>query len=134
MQAERTMHSDPGRTLRPKRRVLVIDDRRDLAESFARLAQDLGHQSAFATNGDAALDFAQRMRPEVVILDLVLPDIEGDDLARQLRALPGMREARIYVVSGYGTEDERRRTREAGCDGHFLKPLDLRLFETLLES
>jgi CheY-like chemotaxis protein len=117
-----------------RRRVLVIDDRRDLAESFARLAQDMGHQSAFATNGDAALDFAQRMRPEVVILDLVLPDIEGDDLARQLRALPGMREARIYVVSGYGTDDERRRTREAGCDGHFLKPLDLRLFEALLEG
>jgi CheY-like chemotaxis protein len=125
---------DAKNRARASRRVLVIDDRRDIAESFARLAQEMGHQSAFATNGDAALDFAQRMRPDVVILDLVLPDIEGDQLARELRSLPGMREARIYVVSGYGTEDERRRTREAGCDGHFLKPLSLSLFETLLEG
>ena len=118
----------------PQRRVLVIDDNREVAESYARLAQEMGHQSAFATNGDAALDFAARMKPDIVLLDLVLPDIEGHDLALQLRALPGMQRARIYVVSGYGTEDERRRSREAGCAGHFVKPLPLDVFESLLRG
>jgi CheY-like chemotaxis protein len=117
-----------------RRRILVIDDSRETAESFALLAQEMGHQSAFATNGDAALDFAARMRPDIVFLDLVLPDIEGHDLARQLRALPGMENCRIYVVSGYGTDDERRRSREAGCDGHFVKPLHVEVFEALLRS
>ena len=126
------MRPDPSSGEAPRRRILVIDDSREVAETYARLAQEMGHQSAFATTGDAALDFAARMQPEIVFLDLVLPDIEGHDLARQLRSLPGMENARIYVVSGYGTEDERRRSREAGCAGHFVKPLELDVFEALL--
>lgn len=115
-----------------RRRVLIVDDAREVAQSYALLAQEMGHQSAFATSGDAALDFAARMQPDVVLLDLVLPDIEGHDLARQLRALPGMENVRIYVISGYGTEDERRRSREAGCAGHFVKPIGIDLLEALL--
>jgi DNA-binding response OmpR family regulator len=118
----------------PLRRILVIDDSREVAESYALLAQEMGHQSAFATNGDSALEFAARMRPDIVILDLVLPDIEGHDLARQLRALPGMANARIYVVSGYGTDEDRRLSREAGCAGHFIKPLHVDVFEALLRG
>lgn len=124
----------PERAQAPSRRILVIDDSRETAESYARLAQEMGHQSAFATTGDAALEFAARMRPDVILLDLVLPDIEGHDLARQLRALPGLEQARIYVVSGYGTEDERRRSREAGCAGHFVKPLTMDVLESLLNG
>ena len=118
----------------PRRRILVIDDSRETAESYALLAQEMGHQSAFATNGDAALEFAARMRPDIILLDLVLPDIEGHDLALQLRALPGLEHARIYVVSGYGTDHERRRSREVGCAGHFLKPLPVDVFEALLRG
>ena len=112
--------------------MLVIDDYRDGAEAFAHLVQEMGHQTAFATTGDSALEFAERMQPEVIFLDLVLPDIEGHELARLLRRLPALQATRIYVVSAYGTEEDRRRSHEAGCDGHYVKPLDAAFVEALL--
>ena len=123
----------PNREPRHRRlKVLVIDDYRDGAEAFAHLVQEMGHQTAFATTGDSALEFAERMQPEVIFLDLVLPDIEGHELARLLRRLPGLQATRIYVVSAYGTDEDRRRSREAGCDGHYVKPLETAFVETLL--
>jgi CheY-like chemotaxis protein len=112
--------------------VLVIDDHLDAAESLAVLTQTMGHHTYFALNGDIALEVAKRFRPEVIFLDLVLPDIEGHDLARHLRAIPGLESVRIFVVSAHGTEEDRRCSRQAGCDGHFMKPLDPVFLERLL--
>jgi two-component system CheB/CheR fusion protein len=119
----------------PKRlRILVVDDHLDAALSLATLTREIGHDAKFATSGDAALEIAKRFRPDVIFLDLVLPDIEGPDLARHLRAQAGCEHARIMVVSGYGADEDRRRSREAGCDGHFVKPLSPAFLEDLLKN
>jgi CheY-like chemotaxis protein len=113
-------------------RVLVIDDQPDSAQSLAFLVEDMGHDTRFAFTGDDALAIAPLFKPQVVFLDLELPDIEGHDLARKLRALPGCSTARIFAVTGHGSDDDRHRSRESGLDGHFIKPLDPSFVENLL--
>jgi CheY-like chemotaxis protein len=122
----------PRPASRPSLRVLVVDDHFDTAQTLTYLLREMGHDVKPAITGDSAIDIAKKFLPQVVLLDLVLPDIEGPDLARMLRALPGLRNIRIFAVTGYGDEEDRRRAREAGCDGHFLKPLDPAFLESLL--
>lgn len=114
------------------KRVLVIDDRPDAARTLEALVHEMGHRAAYALNGDAALNLAKALQPDVIFVDLVLPDIEGHDLIRDLRAMPGLERTMIYVVSAWGSPEIRRGSREAGADGHFVKPMDIALLERLL--
>lgn len=116
----------------PARRVLIIDDNRDAAMSLAVLIRTMGHQAEVAFNGDSALEIAPRFRPEIIFLDLVLPDCDGCDLAREVRQQPGPESMRIFAVTGYGGEVEQRRSTEAGCEAHLVKPVDPRFVESLL--
>jgi signal transduction histidine kinase len=105
-------------------RVLVVDDNKDAASSLAMLLQLKGHQVALAHDGPAALDAARAQRPEVVILDIALPGMDGYEVARRLRDEEGTRQALLVAMTGYGQEDDRSRSRQAGFNHHLVKPVD----------
>src|SRR5258706_14453291 len=114
------------------RRVLVVDDSLDMIHSLAHVLRDMGHEVEFAINGYAALEAARRFRPEVVLLDIRLPDTDGWTVARRLKGEAAERPGRVIAITGTPMEGDRRRSLEAGCEDHLLKPLDWRRLEKLL--
>jgi PAS domain S-box-containing protein len=118
----------------PRRRILAVDDNRDAVESLARLLRLAGHEVQLAIDGPSALEAAAAYRPEVVLLDIGLPGMSGHDVARQLRATPEGRGLLLVAVSGWGQEDDRRRSREAGFDHHLVKPVDPDALRQLLAA
>lgn len=117
---------DPRRQLSQKiRHVLVVDDNKDSAESMATLLRLSGHEVSTAHDGPAALSYVAARRPEIVLLDIGLPGMTGYDVAKQMRALPGLGNVRLVAMTGYGQEEDRRRTGEAGFDSHLVKPLSV---------
>jgi two-component system CheB/CheR fusion protein len=119
---DQTAGGDGRKTKDVSRRVLVVEDNLDAVHSLVVLLRQEGHQVDFAINGYAALEVARRFRPEVMLLDLGLPGIDGFDVCRRLKsAFPEMR---VIAVTAYGTEEQRGRAREAGCDLHIVKPYD----------
>lgn len=107
------------------RRVLIVDDDLDTATSLADVLALAGHHVRVAVTGAAGLEAATEFEPEVVILDLGMPEMDGFDVARELRRLPGGSTRLVVALSGYGQEDHRRRSREAGFDHHLTKPANL---------
>jgi CheY-like chemotaxis protein len=114
------------------RRVLIVDDQIDAAQSLFLLLLDLGHDAAYALSGQEALKRAQTLRPEFVFLDIGLPDLDGSDVAKRLRSIPGCESALIIAVTGMG-DQHRQRMLAAGCDAFYVKPLDPDLIERLLK-
>jgi PAS domain S-box-containing protein len=115
-------------------RVLVAEDNRDAAQSLDRLLRLWGHDVRTAADGAAALEVARAYRPDVVLLDLGLPGLDGYEVARRLRREPGLGGVLLVALTGYGQEDDRRRTREAGFDHHLVKPADLERLRHVLAS
>jgi signal transduction histidine kinase len=113
-------------------RVLVVDDNRDAAATLARLLRLMGHQVETAHHGHLALEVATRFGPDVVLLDIGLPGLDGFTVCRRLRQHAVTSRARIIAVTGYTQEEDRRRSREAGFDAHLVKPVDLEALEGLL--
>jgi PAS domain S-box-containing protein len=116
------------------RRVLVIDDSVDAAESTAALVRFWGHQAKVLHSGEGAVREVETFRPHVVLLDIGLPGKDGYEVARELRRLDPTRSLVIAAVTGYGMEEDRRRSDQAGFDYHFVKPIDLELLKTILSS
>jgi CheY-like chemotaxis protein len=116
------------------RRVLVVDDNRDSADSLGLLLGLMGHPVRKAYDGPQALDVAREFRPEIVLLDIALPTLGGYEVARRLRQDPGLPDLVLVALSGYGGEEDRRRSREAGFDHHLIKPCALEELEALLRS
>jgi signal transduction histidine kinase/ActR/RegA family two-component response regulator len=114
------------------RRVLVVDDNRDAAELLSDSLRTLGHEVRVALDGPSALDAARAFRPEVALLDLGLPVMDGFELATRLRSDPGSSAIELIAVTGYGQEIDRRRTREAGFGEHLVKPVDLDRLDGLI--
>ncbi|HEU0185575.1 MAG TPA: ATP-binding protein [Blastocatellia bacterium] len=119
---------------RGPRRVLVVDDNVDSAESMAVLLRLEGHEVRLAHDGAAALEEARSFKPDVMFLDLDLPKMDGYEVARQLRLDPAMSGVTLVAMTGYGHEEERQRTREAGFQSHLVKPVDFDLLKDLLSS
>ena len=117
-----------------KRRVLVIEDNIDGARLLAVLLRTMGHEVDYAINGYAALKLFDVFQPEIVIIDLALPDMTGWAVARALREKPGGDKLRIYATTGRYGEESRQRSLAVGCDDHLLKPIDPAVLETLLSS
>jgi signal transduction histidine kinase len=122
----------PARAGSPARRILVVDDNGDAADSLALLLSIAGHATRTARDGPQALAAAEEFRPEVVILDLGLPGIDGYEMARRLRERYGPDAPLLVALTGYGQEEDRRRSHEAGFDHHVVKPPDLAILESLL--
>jgi CheY-like chemotaxis protein len=108
----------------PSCRVLVVDDCHDTIESLALLLACWGHDVRSAADGFTALEIASEYQPDVVLLDLAMPVMDGLEVARRLRHDLHLDRACIVALSGYGREEDQRHAHEAGCDHHFLKPLD----------
>jgi CheY-like chemotaxis protein len=117
-----------------KRRLLVVDDNRDAAESMSMLLEMWGHQVAFAYDGPSALQTAEQLQPQAVFLDIGLPGMDGYEVAARLRELPQAKDAILIAITGYGQEDDRLRSRRAGIDHHLVKPVAPDALRNLIDS
>jgi signal transduction histidine kinase len=114
------------------RRILIADDNNDALESLATLLQLSGHEVFTATNGGTALQSAERHLPEVALLDIGMPLLDGYEVAKRIRAQPWGQRITLVALTGWGQDSDRRRSREAGFDSHLVKPLDLETLTDLL--
>ena len=115
------------------RRILVVDDNIDSATSLARVLQRQDHQVQVAHDGRTALLAAAADDPDVVLLDIAMPGLDGLEVARHLRQRNG-RHPLLVAITGYGRSEDRRRTAEAGFDHHLVKPVNLQTLRALLEQ
>jgi signal transduction histidine kinase/CheY-like chemotaxis protein len=115
------------------RRVLIVDDNQDAARMLARLLHADGHRVEVVYDGPAALEAARARPPDVVLLDIGLPGMDGYEVARRLREQEGPHRALLVALTGYGQEDDVRRSRAAGFDDHRVKPVDLDVLRPLIE-
>jgi PAS domain S-box-containing protein len=120
----------PGRA--PKRRILLIEDNADAADMLAALLEIEGHEVVIAGDGPRALELAQRWKPDIVLLDVGLPGMDGYEVARRLRALELDPRPRIAGLSGYGRAEDREQAEHAGMDLYLVKPIDREKLENLL--
>ena len=116
----------------PSRRILVVDDNVDAADSLAMLLRVIGHDVRTAHDGPAALETARASRPEVVLLDIGLPYMSGLEVARHLRNDFPADDVVLVALTGYGQDEDRRRSEEAGFDGHLVKPVDFDALQSLI--
>ena len=117
-----------------RRRLLVIDDNVDSAESLAMLLSLAGHETHVASNGPDGLAQADALRPDAVLLDLGMPGLSGFEVCRRLRREPWARAIPIIAITGWGQADDRQRSKEAGFDGHLVKPVVFGELTSLLDS
>jgi two-component system CheB/CheR fusion protein len=113
---------------------MVVDDNRDAAESMSMLFELWGHEVICAYDGREALAAAARYRPDAVFLDIGLPGMDGYELAERLRQQPESAGTVLVAITGYGQDEDRRRSREAGIDHHLVKPVAPETLQKLLES
>lgn len=116
------------------RRVLVVDDNIDSAESLGKMLKLMGNQVRTAHDGPSALEEAAKFIPEVVLLDIGLPGMDGHEVARRLRLLSGLQEAVLVAQTGWGQEEDRRRSRAAGFNHHLVKPVSPTALQELLRG
>jgi PAS domain S-box-containing protein len=115
-------------------RILVVDDNVDSATTMALMLKTMGHEAVVVYDGPAAIETAVRVSPTLILLDIGLPGMNGYVVAEQLRATPGLGNVLIAALTGYGDEQDRKRSREAGFDYHFVKPLGLPQLQSLLRT
>ena len=106
------------------RRILVVDDNVDSAESLAMLLKITGHEVRMANDGLAAVEAAAEFLPEVILLDIGLPRLNGYEAARQIRQQSWGKSMTLIALTGWGQEEDRQRSKEAGFDSHMVKPVD----------
>jgi PAS domain S-box-containing protein len=115
-------------------RVLVVDDNREVAESLVMLLQGLARDVRMVHSGQEALDVAKEYHPNVIVCDLGMPGMDGYEVARRARREPGLANTLLAAVSGYGQDEHRRRSKEAGFDRHLVKPIGWATLEELLKG
>jgi CheY-like chemotaxis protein len=125
--------TSPASVLAP-RHVLVVDDNRDAAQSLGMLLKVLGADVRTVFSGAEALTAIANRRPDVVLLDLGMPGMDGYEVARRIREQPELASVTLIALTGWGQDEDRERTETAGFDHHLTKPADLGMLETLLVS
>jgi signal transduction histidine kinase len=125
-----------ARKARPEagKRVLVVDDNHDAAATLKEVLEELGYTVETAHDGPSAINTAKAFQPEIGLLDIGLPVMDGYELAQRLRAMPGGAQMRLVAVTGYGQETDRQRSRAAGFDQHLVKPVDLERLHRVLKA
>jgi PAS domain S-box-containing protein len=118
----------------PPLRILVADDNPDSADALAMLLEMGGDEVRVAYDGVAVLTAAEGVRPDVLLLDIGMPGMDGHEVARRLRALPATKDSLLVAISGWGSAEDRERSRAAGFDRHLVKPFDIVALEELLDS
>ncbi|WP_445263628.1 hybrid sensor histidine kinase/response regulator [Ramlibacter sp. PS4R-6] len=116
------------------RRVLVVDDNRDSADTTTAILRLLGNEVESAYSGSAAIDVGRHFRPNVVLLDIAMPGMDGFETLKRMRAMPGLPKLFAIAMTGYGTQEDKRRTLEAGFDAHLTKPVELDALVNLLNE
>lgn len=123
-----TVMGGPG----PSRKILVVDDNVDSAKILSMLLSRAGHDVRTVHDGPATLAAADEFGPEIILLDIGLPVMDGYEVVRRLRANPERRDWYVVALTGYGQDDDRRRSHEAGFDAHLVKPVDLDVLQRLI--
>ena len=118
----------------PCRRILVVDDMLAAGYVLGKLLETMGQQILTATNAAEALESARRERPDLVISDIGMPNMDGYELARRLRKEPGLEGLLLVALTGYGQDSDKQRAKEAGFDYHLVKPVSLEALQDLLQS
>jgi len=116
------------------RRVLVVDDNADAAATLRMVLELQGHDARAVFSGQAAVDALAEFDAEVVLLDIGMPGMDGLEVAHHIRALPGGRDVLLVALTGWGQDEDRRRTTEAGFDEHLTKPVDTERLAALLAN
>ena len=116
----------------PKHRILVVDDNRDGADSLAMILRLVNNEVRTARDGIEALEQAKVFQPEIVLMDIGLPGLNGLDATRRIREQPWGQSMTIIALTGWGQDRDREQSREAGCDGHLVKPVNLPELQKLL--
>ena len=114
--------------------MLIVDDNRDSADTMGMLQQMQGHEVRVAYDGQQGLSVAGEFTPDVILLDIGLPRMDGYEVARRLRQLPSLKDAFIVAMTGYGSESDRARSLDAGFNEHLVKPTDLEQIRKILEG
>jgi CheY-like chemotaxis protein len=114
------------------RRILIVDDNVDSAESLAIVLRLTGHEAQTAHDGEAALEVARQRLPDIVLLDIGLPRMDGLEVARRLRQDLGLKDALLIAMTGYGQDEDKRRSQDAGFNAHLTKPVELSELQALL--
>ncbi|WP_454726315.1 MULTISPECIES: hybrid sensor histidine kinase/response regulator [Cupriavidus] len=140
-----TLPAQPWQSWRPEaarprprpgtpRTVMVVDDNIDALEAMALTLEAMGHTVVTAIDGPAAIVRALKTQPDVILLDLGMPAMNGFEIARRLRAMPELQHARLVALTGYSQPSDRQRTSEAGFDRHLVKPVDLEALARILDE
>jgi CheY-like chemotaxis protein len=134
---ETPKHAPPGPAAAAtvtSRRILVVDDNTDAASSLARLLAMTGNETQTAHDGLEAVEAAAKYRPDVVLLDIGLPKLNGFDACRRIREQAWGKSMVLVALTGWGQEEDRRKSRDAGFDHHLVKPVDLDVLMRLLDE
>jgi DNA-binding response OmpR family regulator len=115
-------------------RILVVDDNRDSADSLAMMLRIMGNEIRTAYDGEEAVAAAGEFRPDVVLLDIGLPKLNGYEACRHIREQPWSKSVVLIAMTGWGQEEDRRRSQEAGFDKHMVKPVDPQALMNLLRE
>jgi CheY-like chemotaxis protein len=115
-------------------RILAVDDNVDGVEMLADMLRLSGHDVLTVYDGPAALAAAPSYRPDVVLLDIGLPGLDGYVVVQELRKMPGLRRTLLVALTGYGREEDRRRSQQAGFHCHLIKPVDFDALQRLLAN
>jgi PAS domain S-box-containing protein len=124
----------PRKAPQAKRRILVVDDNVDAADSLAALLEMADHRTALAYDGESAVEMAEIFRPDVVLLDIGLPKLDGHETAQRIRERPWGRGVVLVAITGWGQEEDLHKSRDAGFDHHLVKPVDLAVLMNLLAT
>jgi CheY-like chemotaxis protein len=119
-------------TTHTKRRILVVDDNHDGADSLAMMLRLLGNEVRTANDGVAAVEEAEGFRPEVILMDVGMPRLNGLDATRRIHEQPWGKGMKVIALTGWGQDGDREKSREAGCAGHLVKPVTLADLEKVL--
>src|SRR5690606_22267858 len=125
---------EPAGATAARLRIVVVDDNRDAADALASLLELLGADVTVAYGGESALDAIRERRPRLALVDLGMPVVDGFELARRVRSDPTLDGVSLVALSGWGQDEDRRKSRAAGFDRHLVKPVDRGVLEELLAA